>query len=580
MNCKRPYETPPCRIAVLGVLLGSSLLSPAFAAPNPPLDSGAILEETKRAPAIRSEASQAPSIRITEPRQDEALDDVQPIPVTSFRVSGEVPKGVTADELQAMLAPEAGKRHTLKSLAGVIRQLTLYLREHGFLLAFAYLPAQEIKAGEVEIAVVPGRYGQVRVTGEAGGQRDDLIPSLFAGLQPGEAIEAPALERALLLANDVPGLQATASLAPGARTGDADLSVTMTPKDRINAVVYADNWGNRYTGQERGGVQVSINGVLGTGDNLVLGGVSSFDGLKNYDLGYSTLLGHSGLKLSLHHSKTSYVLGEEFSDMDATGTAKTNSAELAYPLIRRRDANLNISVGYERKALTDDLDSVDRHVPKTSRQWRAGLAGNLNDGLAGGGFNALSLMFAQGRLAIDDTDARASDATTARSAGHFAKINLDYRREPRITQNLQLNLVLAGQYADGNLDSSEKFYLGGPNGVRAYPQSEAPGDQGYRASAELRQAITPWAAAFLSGKDRLYASVFYDHGTVRINKDRWDGATGDNTRSLRGAGVGVLWQRDGKASIRFDYAWKLGSEEATTDKDKHGRLWLQGVLRF
>ena len=579
MHCNCYNDTMKTLLAVLGVLLGSTVF-PAFAAPTVPLDSGAILEETKRSPTARPPQPDAPALRIDEPRPDEALDDVQTIPVSAFRLSGELPPGVPADELQALLAGEAGRSHTLKSLAGVTQRLTRHLRERGYLLAFAYLPAQEIKNGEVAIAVVPGRYGQVRVTGNAGGQRDDLVPGLFADLHPGEAIKASALERALLLANDVPGLQVNASLAPGAQTGEADLNVTTAQKDRINAVVYADNWGNRYTGQGRGGAQVSINGIFGTGDNLVLGGLSSFDGLKNYDLGYGTLIGHSGLKLSLRHSKTSYVLGEEFADMDATGTAKTNSAELVYPLIRSRETNLNASVGYERKALTDDLDSVDSHVDKTSRQWHVGLAGNVSDGLGGGGYNALSLVFTQGRLAIGDPDARANDATTARTAGHFAKLNLDYRREQRITQNLQLNVALAGQYADGNLDSSEKFYLGGPNGVRAYPQSEAPGDLGGRASAELRQTITPWATAILGGKDKLYASVFYDHGTVRINKDRWNGASGDNTRSLRGAGIGLLWQRDERASIRLDYAWKLGSEEATADKDRHGRLWLQGVLRF
>ena len=378
----------------------------------------------------------------------------------------------------------------------------------------------------------------------------------------------------------MPGLQVTASLAPGANTGEADLRVTTAQKDRINAVVYADNWGNSYTGQERGGAQVSVNGVFGTGDSLVLGGLSSFDGLENYDLGYSTLLGYSGLRLSLHHLKTSYVLGGEFADMDANGTARINSAELSYPLIRQRDANLFVSVGYERKALTDDLDAVGSHVPKTSRLWRAGLSGNLSDGLGGGGFNALSLMISHGSLEIDDPVARAIDAETVRTEGSFGKVNLDYRREQRVTEALQLNVVLSGQYANSNLDPSEKFYLGGSYGVRAYPQSEAPGDQGYRASAELRQTITPWVASFLAGEDKLYASVFYDHGAVKGSKDPWSGATGDNSRTLNGAGVGLLWQRDDWASIRLDYAWKLGSEEATADEDKQGRLWLQGVLRF
>lgn len=567
------------RIALLGGLIGSIMAPSASAVATPPPSSGAILEETKRLPTAQPAQPLAPPLHIDEPRPDAALDDIQTILVSAFRLTGELPQGMPADEVHALLSSAAGQQLTLKGIAGVALRLTQQLREHGYLLAFAYLPAQEVENGEVAIAVVPGRYGQVRVAGDAGGQRDDLVPGLFADVRPGEVIESPALERALLLANDVPGLQVSASLAPGANTGEADLSVT-TAQKRISAVVYADNWGNSYTGQQRAGAQISVNGLLGTGDSLVLGGLSSFDGLNNYDLGYSTLLGHRGLRLGLRHAKTNYALGEDFSAMGATGIARIDSGELAYPLIRQRDANLNVSVGYDHKELTDDVDSVGSHVNKTSRLWRAALSGNLNDALGGGGFNALLLVVSQGQLAIDDPQTQASDAATAQTAGSFGKLNLDYRREQRVTSDLQLNVALSGQYASTNLDSSEKFYLGGPNGVRAYPQSEAPGDQGYRASAELRQAITPWAAAILGGKDRLYASVFYDYGSVQINKNCWTGVTGDNTRSLSGGGVGVLWQRDDNASIRLDYAWKISGGAATADKDQQSRLWLQGVLRF
>jgi hemolysin activation/secretion protein len=269
------------------------------------------------------------------------------------------------------------------------------------------------------------------------------------------------------------------------------------------------------------------------------------------------------------------VLGEEFADMDATGTAKTNSAELVYPLIRSRETNLNASVGYERKALTDDLDSVDSHVDKTSRQWHVGLAGNVSDGLGGGGYNALSLVFTQGRLAIA-TRTRApttprplappatlpsSTSTTARTA-HYTEPATEHcpRRAVRRRQSRFLGEVLPWR----------------PEWRAAYPQERGAWRLGGRASAELRQTITPWATAILGGKDKLYASVFYDHGTVRINKDRWNGRAATNTRSLRGAGIGLFWQRDERASIRLDYAWKRRQRRTTADKDRHGRLWLQG----
>jgi hemolysin activation/secretion protein len=47
-----------------------------------------------------------------------------------------------------------------------------------------------------------------------------------------------------------------------------------------------------------------------------------------------------------------------------------------------------------------------------------------------------------------------------------------------------------------------------------------------------------------------------------------------------GAGLGLLWTRSPDFSLRLDYAWKLGDEQALADRDKRGRLWLQGVRFF
>ena len=50
---------------------------------------------------------------------------------------------------------------------------------------------------------------------------------------------------------------------------------------------------------------------------------------------------------------------------------------------------------------------------------------------------------------------------------------------------------MRGQLAFDNLDSSEKMELGGAYGVRAYPEGEAYGDQGYVATLEARAVAGP-----------------------------------------------------------------------------------------
>lgn len=91
------------------------------------------------------------------------------------------------------------------------------------------------------------------------------------------------------------------------------------------------------------------------------------------------------------------------------------------------------------------------------------------------------------------------------------KINPSVVRLQRLTDRISLYGQVQGQWSDGNLDSSEKISLGGAYGVRAYPEGEAQGDQGYVANVELRYALTEIAQLF----------TFVDHGEVLLNKDTW-----------------------------------------------------------
>ena len=70
---------------------------------------------------------------------------------------------------------------------------------------------------------------------------------------------------------------------------------------------------------------------------------------------------------------------------------------------------------------------------------------------------------------IDEPMQRLNDAVTGRTAGHFGKWNLDLTRLQHIDDRLALYLSYSRQWAEKNLDSSEKFSLGGPSGVRAIP---------------------------------------------------------------------------------------------------------------
>lgn len=548
---------------LISLLTLSGLLtsSAAYAAVLP--NSGTALEGAKPPAAQRQKVNQSPDITIEGRQPAQQLSGQQQIQVNGFRFSGELP--VAEQELKQLIQGEAGREVSLSRLNQLAEQLTQYLRQQGYLVAFAYIPAQDIKDGIVDIAIVPGKYGKIEVTGKARIAPERLKGMLFAA-QPGKIIKSQELERALLLINDLSGINVQAALSPGETAGTANLTLKVAETAGTSGVFYADNWGNRYSGQIRSGVQFSINNPGKVGDQLNVGGLLTENSRMNdYNLSYSAPLGDNGAKITLGHSRVHYTLGEEFAALDASGEAVTDNVTFAYPLVRSRAFNLTGAIGYDHKKLTDATNSATASR-RTSQVGNAALNGSFSDNGLGGGDNSFSLTQYWGHLSSNDSSANA--------AGHFNKTVFTFARQQFVAQNLNFHFAFTGQLADENLDSSEKLYLGGADGVRAFPQGEAAGDQGYRLTGEFR-----WRLPGLSQQpNTVYLTSFYDYGSVIL--DKHPAAAGDNRRSLAGAGLGLLWTKSSDFSLRLDYAWKIGQEKALSANDKNGHFWLQGVKYF
>jgi hemolysin activation/secretion protein len=513
------------------------------------------------APGISVEKSKPAPIRVSEETK---------ILINSLRITGA--RVYSEAELMAVTGFVPGSELTLAELRGMAARITAHYAKNGYFVAQAYLPAQEITDKAITIAVREGEYGQIIVrnqTNLSGGIADNLL----SGLNSGDAITAAPLENRLLLLSDVPGVKVHSTLVPGATAGTSDLLVDVTPGPRVSGSIDADNAGNRYTGEYRLGATVNLNNPLGLGDVASLRAVTSGSGLNYAIASYQLQVGKG--RAGVAYSKLHYALGQEFASLQANGTAEVASIFGSYPLIRSRDSNLYIRLGYDAKTFQDRIDSIPSVTDKKAGVLTTSLYGNHRDALGGGGLSAYSLSWSAGNLNIQTPAALAADATTARSNGSYGKLGFNAMRLQRVTDSVSLYAAVNGQLASKNLDSSEKMELGGMNGVRAYPQGEAPADQGYLATLEAR-LLLPKFPANLPGQVHLIG--FVDHGSVTVNKNPW--AAGQNHRTLSAAGVGITWSETDNFLVRAYYARKLGNETATSAPDKSGRFWIQAVKYF
>jgi hemolysin activation/secretion protein len=203
------------------------------------------------------------------------------------------------------------------------------------------------------------------------------------------------------------------------------------------------------------------------------------------------------------------------------------------------------------------------------------LRGDHLDGFGGRGLTSYALSGTVGDLDIRTPAARTFDALSAQSNGHYSKLGFSLMRLQSVTEIFSLYAAVNGQVASKNLDISEKMELGGMNAVRAYPEGEAYADQGYVMTAEARLQLPKFAQWQLG---QLQLVGFVDTGTVLVNKDPWN--TGDNRRTLSGAGVGLNWIDYNDFVVRTAYAFKLGNAQATSAPDRNGRFWIQAVKYF
>ena len=514
----------------------------------------------KAPPEIRIESGAAPA----KPGASESK-----ILVNTLRITGS--KAYSEADLLALTGFVPGSNLTLTELRNMAAKITAHYSKQGYFAARAFLPAQQIKDNIVTLAISEGQYGQVILRNESR-LSDTQANRLLDGLNPGDPITNDPLESRLLLLSDTPGIEVKSTLVPGTADGTSDLLVNITPGRLLTGSVDADNAGNRYTGEYRLGATVNLNNPLGLGDIASLRVITSGSGLKYGRASYQVPFGRATIGAAF--SQLDYVLGREFAPLGANGVATVASAYGNYTLIRSRDTNLYTGLNYDHKKFQDRVTLFSSVIDREINVLTGNLNGNHRDSLGGGGISTFSLSLSAGTLTIKTPAALAADAVSARAQGSYSKLAFTASRLQQVTGGLSLYAGISGQGASKNLDPSEKMTLGGMDGVRAYPQGEGFGDQGYLINLEARLLLPK--AEQLPGSVHLIG--FVDGGSVTINKNPW--VAGLNTTNLAAYGVGATWTEPRNFMVRTYYARKLGNVAAITAPDRSGRFWIQAVKYF
>ena len=463
------------------------------------------------------------------------------------------------DALARILSEGMGEKRTMAQLRQTVDELTSYCRSHGYPAAAVYLPPQESTDGVVVLRVLPGRYDEIVIENKSR-LRTPVARRIIAGLKTGDVITTERLETALYAVSDATGARAVGVLSPGREFGTSRLTVRIEDSKESNTVFYVENYGSPSTGRYRYGLQETIYNASGAGDKVSLGTLISNGSLRNFYANYETVVGHGGSTLGIGVSRMNYKVGRELSPIGAEGNSLTLSLFGQAPLYHLTERSLMFRYGYNYRNLNDDITGFDLRGKKHTHSIYAGLVGMQRS-------RGLMLNYTAnltvGSLGLDSDYSRVLGTLNHTEDGTYAKLEADVTAVQQLGHSTDVMVKVSGQKASRNLDSSEEFYLGGPNGGRAYAQGEGTGDEGALGTAELR-----WHTP-LRG---LTLSTFYDAGAVRVSKGLDGGA---DRVTLRGWGVGAAYSEPGDWFARLDYAKRIGLDPSVSVKNNaKNRVWF------
>jgi hemolysin activation/secretion protein len=431
-------------------------------------------------------------------------------------------------------------------------------------VARVVVPAQDITDGRVTLSIIESRLGAVSVSPDpkARVSLERVRQSVLNAVTPNGLLSTAAVDRGVFLADDWAGIRVASSFEAGEQEGTSNVVLLTSPEPMTTMSLIADNGNSRSVGANRVVGNLALNSPFGWGESFSAQALHS-QGSDFIRLGAQVPVGLQGLKLSPYVSTMRYEVitpDDKGAKQDISGQADAMGMDASYPVLRQSTHNLYLQASWR----TTDYSSraIEQRSQFDIDVTQVGLQGNWLDARFGGGANSYGITWHHSRKS---PDALAQDSTQS----NYQKISWSASRQQLIRTGLTLSASVQGQDTqDTNIDGSDNMSLGGPNGVRAYPNGEASGPVGRLLNLELRWRLNPtWQIA-----------PFYDWGQV---SKRNESAGGPTSYSLKGAGVGLTWNSTVGTTAQLTYARRHGENPNALDtgKDQDGsfkrdRFWL------
>ncbi len=494
-----------------------------------------------------------------------------------FVLAGLEIEGATAYPASELTDPYGdliGTKVNLTEIYKIAREIQKTYRGDGYFLTRVIVPAQTINEGRVRIRVLEGFISNVTVEGDLGAV-EELVTSYLKIVTEERPIRLATLERALLLANDIPGVSVSGLLQPSATELGAAELVASTDRKKFDGLLVIDNYGDDFTGRWETALGLSSNSFTSFGERVTAVGFATnpLNGWsqKVGQLSTSWRFGSSGLFVDTIASYGNSNPGATLQSLGFESKTLLLSATTGYPVIRSRNLNFTALAGFDYVDSNTDSDFFENGKFSRDKLRVVHASGAFDFRDAWRGSNAASASLRQGLPVLDAT--RRRDELKSRrpdGTGSATLVRGTVSRLQGLYGDFTLFGTFAGQYAFDDLLSDQEFNVGGARFGRGYDQKELSGDNGVGTTFEIQYTRQP-QLIFL---ESFQVFGFYDYGQV------WNRGDSDFNDSLSSTGVGVrLWPLDG-LNLDLQVAWPLTRDSQRANGGRNPQLLFRAVGRI
>jgi hemolysin activation/secretion protein len=501
---------------------------------------------------------------------------VKTFPVLEYRIEGNTL--LQAIDIERAVTPYLGEGKSIKDVEAARLSLEKTYHGRGYQTVQVNIPQQEVSSGIVRLAVIESPVGQVQIKGSRYHSLE-VINATVPQLQSGVVPDFNEVQKELALVNHTEDLHVTPVLKASSTPGKVDVDLDVQDRLPLHASLEVNNRYSANTVHTRLIGEVNYDNLFQKNQSLSVQYQTAPENTSEAEIwAISYVIPTTGgivwAMYAVHSGSNIAAVGAT----DVIGNGDIYGVRLIDPLFSdTSNFYHNFTAGADYKDFKQDvalqgadtLASPAKYVLYSlqyTATWLGAADAAQHSTAAVTGARSSTTLEAGSNFTvgpISGADPQQFAHKRSGASASFFVIHPDLQRQQILPGNWSLVADVNGQLASGPLISNEQYAAGGVDSVRGYTEAERLGDNGIRASLELR---TP---QLLAGHPRFtnsYLYLFADAAHLKIIDPLPGEFTGYHLAS-EGLGFrfkygGVIADLDGARADSAGYVTRAGSYSA------------------